>query len=251
MLATPQIHQPRSQSPTRPENQLEIASNIKYYDELATSYESAFSHDPGLHAFIHRALTHIPPHSHVLDLGCGTGKPVATTISAAGHHITGIDLSPVMIAQCRAQVPLGMFYASSMLSWTPTPSQPLSAAIFTIFSLFMLSPAELKDMLGKMHGWMQEGGILCLGTILAEDLDTNSAVWEEEGVATGVEMMFMGSKSKMTVLTEEGWRDILREKGFDVCRVEKERFIPRAEGVETDDEMHCFIMARKVEMEDM
>jgi SAM-dependent methyltransferase len=250
MLVTSSIqqhipHSPRSTT-AAPETLSAVIPDIPYYDELALSYESAFSHDPGLHAFIQRALTYLPPKSQVLDIGCGTGKPVSTTMAASGHSVTGIDLSSAMIEQCRAQVPTGTFYQSSMLTWTPSQA-PDAQAIFTIFSLFMLSKKELASMLSKMHGWLRDDGVLCLGTICAEDLETRREMWDEKGeCASGVEMMFMGSRCKMTAFTKEGWKSMLREAGFEVFFLKKELFVPKAApGVETDDEMHCFIMAKK------
>ena len=41
----------------------------------------------------------------VLDLGCGSGAPVATFLAALGCQITGVDSSPTMIALCRARLP--------------------------------------------------------------------------------------------------------------------------------------------------
>ncbi|MGW5482057.1 hypothetical protein [Streptomyces sp. NPDC004008] len=37
----------------------------------------------------------IPGSSTVLDVGCGTGVPVACALTAVGHRVTGIDISDV------------------------------------------------------------------------------------------------------------------------------------------------------------
>ena len=39
----------------------------------------------------------LKPGAKVLDIGCGTGKPVALFLAEKGHHVTGIDLSEKMI----------------------------------------------------------------------------------------------------------------------------------------------------------
>ena len=41
----------------------------------------------------------------VLDLGCGSGRPVAQHLAAQGLHVTGVDLSPAMISLCRERLP--------------------------------------------------------------------------------------------------------------------------------------------------
>ena len=38
----------------------------------------------------------------ILDAGCGTGS-LSVVMAGLGHHVTGIDLSPTMIAQARAK----------------------------------------------------------------------------------------------------------------------------------------------------
>ncbi len=38
----------------------------------------------------------------ILDAGCGTGS-LSVVMAGLGHHVTGIDLSPAMIAQARAK----------------------------------------------------------------------------------------------------------------------------------------------------
>lgn len=44
------------------------------------------------------------PGERILDLGCGTGH-LAARIAATGADVTGIDLSPEMVAQARANYP--------------------------------------------------------------------------------------------------------------------------------------------------
>ncbi|KQN07185.1 class I SAM-dependent methyltransferase [Sphingomonas sp. Leaf25] len=53
---------------------------------------------------VRRWSRHLPPGGSVLDIGCGTGMPVATTLADAGFALYGIDPSPTMLARFRAQV---------------------------------------------------------------------------------------------------------------------------------------------------
>lgn len=43
--------------------------------------------------------------SVILDLGCGTGQPVATHFAALGFRILGVDQSPAMLAFAQARLP--------------------------------------------------------------------------------------------------------------------------------------------------
>lgn len=46
-----------------------------------------------------RAL--LPPGGGVLDLGCGSGEPIAAYLFGLGHPVTGVDSSPALIDACR------------------------------------------------------------------------------------------------------------------------------------------------------
>ncbi len=46
----------------------------------------------------------LPRGGAVLDIGCGTGVPVATTLAQAGFALHGIDPSPTLLAMFRANV---------------------------------------------------------------------------------------------------------------------------------------------------
>jgi len=52
-----------------------------------------------------RFADRLEPGAHVLDLGCGSGRPVAAYIVERGFKVTGVDSSPTMIELCRARLP--------------------------------------------------------------------------------------------------------------------------------------------------
>ncbi len=47
----------------------------------------------------------LPKGGSVLDLGCGTGAPIATMLDREGFEVYGIDASPSMVAAFRRQLP--------------------------------------------------------------------------------------------------------------------------------------------------
>ncbi|KAM5445653.1 hypothetical protein MaudCBS49596_007299 [Microsporum audouinii] len=52
------------------------------FDTLGKRYEDAFANDPNLKEFLRFAMKSLPNHSKVLDVGCGTGKPVADILAS-------------------------------------------------------------------------------------------------------------------------------------------------------------------------
>lgn len=87
------------------------------------------------------SLSYLPPRASILDVGCGTGNPVAMTLAAADHHVTGTDISKEMVRLSRKSVPQGMFEVVNMQKWTPPDGVALDA-VFVILSLFALSRGD-------------------------------------------------------------------------------------------------------------
>ena len=56
-------------------------------------------------AWLDRFLGLLPTDATVLDMGCGTGKPIARYLIAQGCRVTGVDSSPEMIAMCKVAFP--------------------------------------------------------------------------------------------------------------------------------------------------
>jgi SAM-dependent methyltransferase len=52
-----------------------------------------------------RFMTRLPRPARVLDLGCGSGWPVARHLAEGGLQVTGVDSSPTMISLCRRRLP--------------------------------------------------------------------------------------------------------------------------------------------------
>ncbi len=47
----------------------------------------------------------LPAGAAVLDLGCGSGSPVARYMIERGLHVTGVDSSPTLVSLCRKRLP--------------------------------------------------------------------------------------------------------------------------------------------------
>jgi SAM-dependent methyltransferase len=85
---------------------------------MAGSHAFPDSHpyrSPGLrnaHAYLLPELLSVaddlPPHSRILDVGCGNGS-VASEFSKLGHFVVGIDLSKAGVGIARESCPAGRF----------------------------------------------------------------------------------------------------------------------------------------------
>ncbi len=65
-------------------------------------------------AWLDRFLGLVPVGGAVLDIGCGSGQPIARTCIAQGYAVTGVDSSPEMIEICREQFLLQTWQVADM-----------------------------------------------------------------------------------------------------------------------------------------
>jgi SAM-dependent methyltransferase len=56
-------------------------------------------------SWLARFRTLLPRGGSVLDIGCGSGEPIARHFIEAGYKLTGVDSSRAMIAFCKARFP--------------------------------------------------------------------------------------------------------------------------------------------------
>jgi 2-polyprenyl-3-methyl-5-hydroxy-6-metoxy-1,4-benzoquinol methylase len=52
-----------------------------------------------------RFMDLLPAGGSVLDIGCGSGAPIAATLAAAGFAVTGLDTSAPLLGLARARLP--------------------------------------------------------------------------------------------------------------------------------------------------
>ena len=79
----------------------------RYWDQAAAAYDHEPDHglrSPRVRDAWTLLLSSWLPDSGaaILDAGCGTGS-LSVVMAGLGHHVTGIDLSPAMIALARAK----------------------------------------------------------------------------------------------------------------------------------------------------
>ncbi|WP_410659076.1 class I SAM-dependent methyltransferase [Amycolatopsis sp. lyj-112] len=73
------------------------ATAEELFDAIGSAYEDAFGRPPVIGKAVRHLLDVLPSSSRVLDIGSGTGRPVAEDLATAGHRVTGLDVSSVMV----------------------------------------------------------------------------------------------------------------------------------------------------------
>jgi len=71
-----------------------------FFDSIAGRYDRVYAPPrEESQARMARVLAELAPGSRILDLGVGTGRELSSLLDA-GHLVTGVDLSPEMLARC-------------------------------------------------------------------------------------------------------------------------------------------------------
>ena len=76
---------------------------IDLYDRHAQAFDLARGRSLPERAWLDRFLDYVPAGGTVLDVGCGSGEPLARYLLDRGFGVFGVDGSPSMIDLCRAR----------------------------------------------------------------------------------------------------------------------------------------------------
>jgi SAM-dependent methyltransferase len=90
-------------------------SIIDLYERHAHAYERDRGDSlAGERTWLDRFLRHVPAGARVLDMGCGTGAPIAAYLLERGVQVVGVDAAPSMIQLCRARFPQSEWIVQDM-----------------------------------------------------------------------------------------------------------------------------------------
>lgn len=84
----------------------------------------------------------------ILDLGCGTGLPIAQFFINSGYHVTGVDISKNMIKKCQTRFPSQEWIIADM---TQLSLMKTFNAIIMWDSFFHLTPDKQKNMFSVLR----------------------------------------------------------------------------------------------------
>ncbi|WP_046504419.1 class I SAM-dependent methyltransferase [Streptomyces odonnellii] len=197
------------------------------FDALGLTYEETYAHLPEQLAAIDWLLAELPEGAKVLDIGSGTGRPTAERISAAGHHVSGYDVSQTMVDLARAQVPAARFELSDVRALPDTPGA--WDAITAFFSLHQMPRADLDVTFGRIANWLAPGGLFVLAAV---PLDVDDAPYD-----------WMGQTIRATSYPAEVYPERLRGAGLEIVHNQLSVFHPDFPGMGAEE--HQFLYARR------
>jgi SAM-dependent methyltransferase len=127
------------------------------YDSCGLRYN--VSRDPDLCPELDSLIEALPPNADVLDIGCGGGRPIAAAF-AGRASITGVDISPVQIAEARKVLPDARLIAGDIVAQQFDDAS--FDAIVSFYTLIHLPRDEHEPLLGRIARWLRPAGYLLM-----------------------------------------------------------------------------------------
>jgi SAM-dependent methyltransferase len=192
------------------------------YDAVSARYDQEFGGATKYRAWLDELRDRLPPEGAVLDLGCGSGLPVARDLTAAGYHVTGVDISDAQVRRARDLVPGATFIRADVI--TVGFDAASFDAVLSFFALIHLPLADQPSLLARAASWLRPGGLFVA--------TTGYWAW------TGVQENWLGGGAPMwwshaDVTTYRSW---IAQAGLSVDR---EDFVPEG------DSGHALFWCRK------
>ncbi|MCW8399838.1 class I SAM-dependent methyltransferase [Legionella sp. PATHC038] len=168
------------------------------YDEIIDWYDDARAKSLMESEYLNLIVNRIPPEGTILDLGCGTGEPMAQFFIENGFKVTGVDGSQKMIALCKKRFPSECWIISDMRDIN---LQQQFDAILVWHSFFHLDHDSQRNMFKVFASHIKPGGVLAFTSGEEE-----GEVWSDNG----------GQQLYHASLSTKEYNSLLKEFSFKV-----------------------------------
>lgn len=147
------------------------------YDLIAEQWHQSSARDARAERtlrYVDRVLDTLAPGARVLDLGCGTGNPIARYIIDRGFRVVGVDQSEKMLAIAQRVIPEAELIHADMIG---VQLNEKFAAAIVWDSAFHVRRENHAAIYQKVAGALEAGGrmLLSVGGEGAESLDSTFA----------------------------------------------------------------------------
>ena len=128
------------------------------YDSIAEEWHASRT-DFGARKYVDLILGRLTPGAKLLDLGCGTGAPVARYVVRNGFRVVGVDQSAGMLEIARRVVPEAELIQADMREVDVAEG---FAAVIAWDSVFHVGRAHHRAIFRKVSRLLDPGGWLLL-----------------------------------------------------------------------------------------
>jgi SAM-dependent methyltransferase len=133
-----------------------FAMNEEAYNRIAPDWDRArVAFYDRERDYVEALLEGLPERSAILDLGCGTGRPIAEFLLSRGHRVTGVDQAAELLAIARERFPQATWIEARLEDFKT--AEPY-AAIVCWDTLFHLKRSLHEELLARMARSLAPGG---------------------------------------------------------------------------------------------
>ena len=128
------------------------------YDKIADTWQEKrewYIEQPS----IDEAISYLQLGAKILDVGCGSGKPIANYLVEKNFDVYGVDISPKLIDYAKQIIPENKLFVSDICDFS---TDIKFDAIVCWFALFHIHAEHHLDVLKKFHAFLKPGGILLI-----------------------------------------------------------------------------------------
>lgn len=143
------------------------------YDKISDWFDTHRDKSLMEQKYLDLILKNLPKAGSILDLGCGTGEPIARFFIEKGMFVTGVDGSQKMLAYCRQRFPCEEWIQADMRGLN---LKKRFNAIIAWHSLFHLDQASQRAMFEVFSTHLLSGGILAFTSG-----DEAGEIWSDNG----------------------------------------------------------------------
>lgn len=134
--------------------------NRESYDAIASRWDQVrVQLSAAERRIFDQLLELVPPSARVLDLGCGTGRPVAEYVVSRQFRVTGVDQSIGMLELAQRRMPEQDWVLSTLEEFEP---QGTFAAAIAWDSLFHIPRAAHAGIVGRVRRSLGPGAQFAL-----------------------------------------------------------------------------------------
>ncbi|MCZ7485015.1 class I SAM-dependent methyltransferase [Rhizobium rhizogenes] len=169
---------------------------IGLYTEHGADFDRERGRSLAEKPWLDRFASLLPGGGSILDIGCGSGEPIAGYFIANGYDVTGIDASLPLIELCRSRFPENL--------WAVADMRELALGrrfdgLIAWHSFFHLKPEDQRLMFGIFRQHANDGAALMF------------TAGPEQGEAIGT---FQGKPLYHASLAREDYGSLLAANGF-------------------------------------
>lgn len=129
---------------------------FKVYDEVSEWFNENRSKHLIELKYLQELLSYLPEKSEILDLGCGTGKPIMEYFLSQNYRVIGVDASWKMLEIAKSNFPNNEFYLMDMRS---LKIERKFDAIIAWHSFFHLPVDDQEKLIPKLSNLLNPNGL--------------------------------------------------------------------------------------------